>query len=84
MIIDFINILFSPFFGENVLLNFSSLVEKIGSLQSWYHFLSPDLLVSFMFHLAFAFGMLYFVFILPFRVIKYILRVPDKKGKKNG
>lgn len=82
MIYDFMVLLLTPF-GISP-LNFIDLCSAISSTESWFHLLSPDVIISFMFYVAFAFGMFYFVFVLPFRVIKRILRAPDKKGRKNG
>ena len=84
MILDFMNLIFEPF-GIYV-MSFDGLCSIM--LQagmdgvSWHYLLSPDILISWLFHMAFAYGMLYVCFILPFRWFKRLIKAPDRKGKR--
>lgn len=78
MIYDFINTLLNPF-GYS-LPPFDALCGEMSMLNNWWEVLRPDILISWLFYVAFAYGMLYFCFILPFRMFKRIIKAPDKKG----
>lgn len=79
MIYDFMILILSPFGITPV--SFVDLVNKF-PLANWFDFLSPDVLISWLFYFAFAWGMLYVTFVMPFRFFKWLLKVPDKHGKR--
>lgn len=79
MIYDLITLILTPF--GIIPLTFVDLINKF-PLANWFDFLSPDVLISWLFYVAFAWGMLYVVFVMPFRFFKWLLRVPDKNGKR--
>lgn len=73
------NLILSPFGYE--LPAFSTLCANMTAINNWWEILRPDYLVAWLFYFAFAYGMLYICFILPFRLFKHLIKAPDKKGK---
>lgn len=84
MLATFLNTSLAPL-GYNF-LSFQALVETVLNAVSlgspWYFLLNPAFILSFIAHLAVFYGVFYICFILPFRYFKYVLKVPDKKGRK--
>ena len=83
MLEQFILTLLSPFgFAP---LSLSAITELLlsNSITSWYGLLlNPNVILPILFYLAFGYALLYITLILPFRYFKWVLRVPDRKGKK--
>lgn len=80
MMHDFLTLLLSPFGFE--ILPFGEMCTQITNLNAWYQLFDLRVLVPWLFYFAFAWGMLYICFILPFRFFKRWIKAPDKKGKR--
>ena len=80
MIYDFLVTILSPFGFE--IATFSEISAHFFSVNAWYQVFDLKYFVPWLFYMAFAYGMLYVAFILPFRYFKRLIKAPDKKGKR--
>ena len=80
MLYEFMNLILSPF-GIDV-LPFGEMCAQVGNLTAWYQFFNLNIFIPWLFYFAFAYGMLFVTFILPFRFFKHWVKIPDKKGKR--
>lgn len=79
---ELLNIILGVFGFEPLPLASIQSIFMDGVLSNWWQLLNPNLFVPLLFYLSFGWGMLYILFILPFRFLKNWLRVPDRKGKR--
>ena len=80
MIHNFLLVLLSPFGFE--IATFNEICLHFSNITAWYQVFDLSVFVPWLFYMALAYGMLYIVFILPFRYFKRWVKAPDKKGKR--
>lgn len=76
--------LFQPLFDflgiSSLLLQPNALVAAMTNMQNWYDILNPQILVSWLIYVLFAYGAIFVLMIMPFRFFKKLLKVPKRKG----
>lgn len=76
--------LFQPLFDflgiGSLLLQPTQLVEFMTNLPNWYDILNPQILISWLIYVLFAYGAIFVLMIMPFRFFKKLFKVPKRKG----
>jgi hypothetical protein len=56
------------------------LTSHFATFNNWWELLSPEVLISWLIYFMTAYGVIFVLFIMPFRFFKKLLHVPKRKG----